>query len=75
MLLSSGSGILDRSTNAQCLKYIGYTLQMQSQYEEARLKLKEAHSDFIIIGDRFGATRCLQSLGEILRMRDQYEEA
>ena len=75
MLLSSGLNILDHSTNAQCLQHLSNILRMQNQYEEAQLKLEEAHSEFIIIGDRLGATQCLRSLGDILRMQDQYEEA
>ena len=75
MLLSSGSDIFDHFTNAQCLQRLGDILQMQDQYEEARLKLEEAHSQFTIIGNQLGATRCLRSLGNILGMQDQYEEA
>ena len=71
MLLSSGSGILDRSTNAQCLRRLGHILQMQSQYEEARLKLEEARSEFIIISHRLGAAQCLRNLGDILGMQGQ----
>ena len=48
---------------------------MQDQYEEAQLKLEEACSEFIIIGDRLGAAQCLRSLGNILRMQVQCEEA
>jgi tetratricopeptide (TPR) repeat protein len=48
---------------------------MQDQHEEARLKLEEARSIFIDIGNRLGAVQCLRSLGDILRMQAQYEEA
>ena len=41
----------------------------------AQSKLEEVHSEFVVIGNRLGATQCLQSLGKILRMQDQDEEA
>ena len=75
MLLSSGLGTLDHSTNAQCLKSLGDILHVQGRYEEARPKLEEARSEFIVIGSRLEPTRCLQSLGNILGMQGQCEEA
>ena len=75
MLLSSGTDTLDHSTRAQSLQRLGEILKMQDQYEEARLKLEDARSEFIIIGNRCGAAQCLKSLGNIFRMQDQYEDA
>ena len=39
------------------------------------MKLEEAQSEFITIGDRLGVAQCLHSLGDISQMQDQYEEA
>ena len=75
MLLSSGTDAFDHSTRAQCLQTLGNILRMQIQHEEARLKLEEAHSEFILIGDRLRAAQCLRILGNILQMQNQYEEA
>ena len=75
MLLSSGMDAFDHSTRAQCLRGLGNILGIQSQYKEARLKIEEARSEFILIGDRLGAAHCLRRLGDILRMQDQYKEA
>ena len=74
-LLSAGINVLDHSAKGQCLQRLGNMLQRQSQWEEAQLKLEEARSEFIIIGNRIGAAQCLQSLGNIMRMRNRHEEA
>ena len=75
MLLSSATDAFDHSTRAQCLQTLGDISGMQVHYEEARLKLEEARSEFIIIDDRLGATQCLQSLGNIMGTQGKYEEA
>ena len=74
-LLSAETNDIARSTRAHCLRCLGNILRMQDEYEEAQLKLEEARSDFINIGDQLGAAQCLQSLGDILQMQHQYEEA
>ena len=75
MLLSAGRNELDQHTKGHCLQRLGDILRVQNQYEEAQLKLEEARSQFINVGDRLGAAQCLWSLGNILRMQDQYEGA
>ena len=75
MLLSAGIDEFDHSTKAQCLHRLGEILRMRAQYESARLKLEEAYSGFVVVGDRLRAAQCLRSLGKILRVRTQYEEA
>jgi len=73
MLLSTGTNVVDHSTKGKCLQRLGNISRMRNQYEEAQLKLEEARSEFITIGDRLGAAQCLRSLGDILQMWDQYE--
>ncbi|KZT27812.1 hypothetical protein NEOLEDRAFT_1037486, partial [Neolentinus lepideus HHB14362 ss-1] len=65
----------DRPGAAQCLQSLSNLLQMESRYEEARVKLEEAMRQFQDIGGRLGAAQCLRSLGDILQMETRYEEA
>jgi WD40 repeat protein len=55
-------------------KLMGYILQRQGRYEDAMQKLKQAHQNFVQIGDMLGADQCLQSLKDIRHSWDGYTD-
>ena len=75
MLLHAPGNHLDREFKGRCLQRLGHILLVQDKYEEARLKLEEARSIFIDVGNHRGAAQCLKRLGDLLWMQDQNEEA
>jgi len=57
----------DRLGAAQCLQSLGHILGVQSQYEQAQLRLEEARSIFTDLGDQPAAARCTECLDNTMR--------
>ena len=66
---------IELAQHTRVLLLLGRILWMQDRNGEAEVKLEEAKSEFVTIGDRQGAAQCQQSLGDILQMQNRYGEA
>ncbi|KAH7102229.1 hypothetical protein BKA62DRAFT_121758 [Auriculariales sp. MPI-PUGE-AT-0066] len=65
----------NKTSEAQCRRFLGQCLRMQGLSEDAERELHAARVTFVELGREVDAAKCARELGNIYRMRGENEQA